>query len=95
MLDQIPRYARINTNLIEPVKLIEFLQTKEGGSFVFLEQGPYPDPLPTCVLSNLAFVCCWAHELSVCSKSFHIDEHIPNLLVFALAASSVLTSHIS
>ncbi|CDZ96592.1 Proliferation-associated nucleolar protein (NOL1) [Phaffia rhodozyma] len=73
--EQIPRYARINTNLIEPEELIAFLQTKEGGFFTFLDKGPFPDPIPT--------------------KSFHLDEHIPNLLVFALAASSILTQHVS
>lgn len=73
LADQIPRYARINTNLTTSEDLIAFLQTAAGGSFTFLPgPGPYPAPLPP--------------------RNFHLDEHIPHLLVFPLSSSPILTA---
>ena len=71
--DQIPRYARINTNLTTAESLIAYLQTAAGGSFTFLPgPGPYPSPLPP--------------------RTIHLDEHVPNLLVFPLSSSPILTA---
>ncbi|KAL7417212.1 S-adenosyl-L-methionine-dependent methyltransferase [Mrakia frigida] len=46
--DQIPRYARINTNLTTAETIIAHLQTPAGGSFTFIppSSDPYPQPIP-------------------------------------------------
>lgn len=53
--DQIPRYVRINPNLVKPEELVAKLQTPEGGAFTLLSE-PYPETLPPSALSASVYL---------------------------------------
>jgi putative methyltransferase len=81
--ENIPRYARINTNLTTPSDLIAYLQSPSGGSFILLTPTPVtpssPSPYPKTIDLPL--------------KSFHLSPDLPNILIFPLSSTSFITNN--